>query len=631
MLAADIIEELSEVTGECSVPKNLRALTRAVELLANKGLFDPLIGTLDFAIDGGYLVALPRDVKSPIRININTTPSFSRNRLFEFAQNTDGSVDGEEVAFAWADRGWLPISDERHLPGVIKYKSTNAADNGKTVQIFGRDADGREVSDTLVASNTSPTVSTHTYCKVDRVVRQTTAHECYLATGSNNIARYYPDELQPEYRVIKLSKTAADIRMIYRKHTFAITALTDVVPINSAMAVLQAVKAVRFLQQEEYDKANAALTMAVDFVKEEQISRDLGSALSADTEVAGATDSNISTRDSIIVADIYDEACKISGMVGRQQVLDRITDAVEVLANRGNWDAMVGYCDLVKSANENEVNPMGKEGNGYFVLPNYVGSVLSINLNGRPAMPRNKWFEFHMNGWGFEQNYANDKTWDDAGETVVLRRMPLDADTRKVIPQRIFAVCDNSLDNDAAIRVYGYEIVDGIEKRVMTGDLDGFLVPCKNTLTIPGGYTRKFSRIERITKPATKGFVKLFILKEDNTLGDMLGYYTPAETEPKYRLIKVAIGKEARIRIRYRRRFSKLTSLLDPIHLRSRQGVITMLRALEIAKTDPNASSVMQGLALKYVSDQQWSDNPTQTGSLQFDEGTMPGVTDNIQ
>lgn len=524
MRVKDIWDEVVEATGTCDEKVNFRAITRAVELLANRGLFDPLIATIDFTVDGGFLIALPRDVKTPIRLNINNNPAFSRSRIFEFAPNTNGTNDGPEIGWQWHERGYACIQDERKLPSPLRYKVEAEADNGKTLKVRGIDPEGYERSETLIGALADPTPSQFTYAEVRSVTREATIAEAYLLAETGNIARYYFDEEQPEYRVIKLAQTGVAVRMLYRRHVFEITSQDDIIPLHSAMAVIRAVDAVRLMMKKKYADATAALEEAAGIIGLEQSTRDDAELLSGTMELQSATNTNINTNDVLIVADIYDMAAEIIGPVGRAKLFDRITDAVNALANKSQWESTLGVVDVMRAQNCGEIVPAGKRcrGDGYFVLPRYVGAVLAANTNGEPGIPRNRWFEFHLNGTG-ETKFASCGTWDDAGDVVIINQFPR-GERCRIVPTKVLAIPDNALDADKSITIFGLErLSDGREVEVWRNNKPGWVCPCKaDDYQLPND-APAFVKIDRIKRDATIGFVRLVGFSEPKTFIALVG------------------------------------------------------------------------------------------------------------
>lgn len=819
MLVSSIYSQIQEVTGKCDEVINFQAISRAVELLSNEGLFDPLIGYLDFVTGNTNMVALPREVKTVLRVNINNEPTFFRNRLFEFTLNTNGSNDGDPLGFEWSDRGYTPIQKAITIPGVLSYQCTQPGDVGKTLTAIGKDGTGAEVQDTIVASlNPGGVGGNKFFTQITYVGREATTGVCTLYSGGgspdNLIAQYQGEETIPNYRWIKLSQKSAAVRIMFRREIFEITSQNDIINLHSKMAVIHACKAVRYFADDEYDKGDAALARAVTFIKKEQTSRDEADAMAAALEVPTTTDTNITVRDSIVVGDIYDVACEIFGYIGRKNIFDKITTAIEVLRNKAQWDSGLGIVDLYTPDQSAAVNVLDGQGTGYFVLPRFVESVVSLNIGGNPLIPRNRWFEFHLNGTG-ETNTSSGATWDDAGETVIINKLPIfydqDEYNRRPIPVQVLAICDSAQDENISIKIYGKErLPDGREVEVWRNGARGYQCPCVSDPSAQFLSTSPmFVEFDRIVKATSSGFIRLvaatgvfspFVpgadkidppyppgfemippvvtftdipvwdtlpqpptepeyyyfqliykpvqstegdydepfwsiriwkdndpasgLKEwpapyppgtspysshlpsnynfsqvGNTIGGVLppfpdsidlsiadvgsipiyddydlppvnyfetgitgipagrtefvlrnytpavlvqpeidtytetlqlGYWYPDETEPKYRAINVGSSKNRRLRALYRKRWNKITSLFEPIPLRSRLAIENMMRALKAMATDPAAAQAFEALAVGYLTDERINSTPSDQGSLQFDVATMPGFTGNI-
>lgn len=632
MQVKDIIEELKEGTGRCALAETLLRTTRACELLANEGLFDAQIGYVNILVGNDYHVALPRDVKTILKLNINGQPTFTRSRLFEFTLNTEGSVDGEEIGYSHSDRGYTCIQDETHLPGRMSYLCSNSDDAGKGITVEGTDEAGRVISERVLAALV-PAQGSKIFYSVTQVVRDATTADCMLLCEGETIGQYYATETHPSYRVIKLSKKAVTVRIMYRRHVFKLASLDDVVPVNSALAIIHATKAVRYYAADEYENAEKAIALAVSLAKKEQESRQEHVSMALTMEVTSATNHNISVRDSIIVADIYDCAADIFGPVGRAKLFDKITTAIEILSNKTSWDSKVGMVDIWKSSTSEEVGTYGRKGNAYFVLPRFVESIISLNWCGSPMTPRNQWYEFHLNGHG-ESGGASCGTWDDAGEVVVINQFPYSETTKRIIPSQVVAVPDTDADDDALIEIFGYEMQDDEEVEVWREGKRGWRCPCALNSLDPGLEAPYFTRIERITRDATVGFVSLFLveLKTASLPFSRLGYWYPDEIEPKYRRIKLQASGAVRLRAMYRKRTHKVTSLQDPIPLRSRHAIETMMQAMKAIKDgDPQGAKSLEEIAVIYLSEERINASPSETVSLQFDTGGMPGFTGNIQ
>lgn len=70
IFVSEIWDEAEEIFGHCNERKLLRWITDSVQLLANKGEVDPLVGYVDMCVDNNC-VTLPREVESSkIRLRI---------------------------------------------------------------------------------------------------------------------------------------------------------------------------------------------------------------------------------------------------------------------------------------------------------------------------------------------------------------------------------------------------------------------------------------------------------------------------------------------------------------------------------------------------------------------------------
>ena len=145
MQVEDILEELREAVGNCSDEKLFSRLTDAVQLLANKGKYDLSTGYVDIcAQSDGRTVTLPREIATPLAVNINGKPVFFRNKWFEFHLNGPGG-NCPESPWSWDDRGETPtfmdIIRSARLIAVADLKT----DLNTQVRVFGLDQDGRQI------------------------------------------------------------------------------------------------------------------------------------------------------------------------------------------------------------------------------------------------------------------------------------------------------------------------------------------------------------------------------------------------------------------------------------------------------------------------------------------------------
>lgn len=597
MFVKDIYNDVKQVTGFTDQVLNFGRITDGVEVLSNKGQFDALLGYLDIGIQDGNIVTLPREVLVPIKVNVDNIPSFSRDRLYEFTLNGPGSST-ERSDFSWEDRGAVPTMVPLPSPTTLKAVTTSTFDNGKKIFIYGKDSSGVEISDTLILNNAITPTTTNVYASITRIYKETTIDKVLLKTVSNVLlSTYYPDENEPAYRQIRLSKTGVTAHLLIRRNVFRVTTMDDYIPVASKMALLIMIKALEAYRRSDFTTAQGLETQAVSLAVEDQKVRNSFIELAGISEVDTARNLNYNNADTIIVADIYDDVAKIVGKIGEPNIFSVITEAVGTLDNKSIWDGSEGIVDIKTDQFY------------YLTLPRYVEVPIQINICGEPQEPRNKWFEFHLNGPG--SNMPLCRGWADVGETVTFRDVNY--------PQQLTAVPDLTSDVNTAIRVFGY--YQG--KRIMTlnggtGKMeDGFPVTC-NMSGIPLATAQFVDRIERITKAESNGFINLIGYDAGRNVSVPIGYYWPDETEPTYRRIKLSQSC-AWIRMRYRRRSRKVTSLTDPLHMKSKTAIIMMVQALEAFKKPETleAGKSFEAKALELANEAQMARNPNQTWSFQ--------------
>lgn len=615
MFAGDVIEQASQILGYCADdgPEGLYdRLTDAVEVLSNKANWDSMQGYLDITVQAGNSVILPRQVEYPIKININTEASFSRDKLFEFVLNGPKNDMAEVSGNSWMDKGTVPITGTIRTGGsAILVAPESSDDVGKQVVFLGTDGLNKEISEAITIA--TPNVSTtQVFHSLTRVKKDETVGNLQVLQAFDNatLAIYIPKETDPQYRKIVLSVDAPALRILFRRKTSKLTSADDFIPLHSKVALLLMLKALEHYRSGDTDKADKLEASAIKFIKEEQESlRNFG--LIDATEKQPALDLSYNNADSVIVSDIYDDACQLFGFVGQGAIFDYITEACELLNNKGIWDGLEGYVDIYT------------DDNCYLTLPRYVETPITINVGGSPRQLRNKWFEFHLNGTGTQCNVPVG-FWDFTGDAV-----PTLLDVN--FPCQLTAIPDAAASEDISslgnIRVFGYYL----SQWIMTPDgpdgamADGFPVTINNGNTIPSTTAQKVDRIARITKPRTKGFIRLLGFDILRNRSFTAGFYYPDETEPNYARIKIE-SSCAWVRMRYRKRSFKVASLTDPLHLKSKLAIMCALRSLKLTLDSKyDEADKAEQKAYQYLSEEQQSRHPSDGFLLQIEKNYAPG------
>ena len=625
VIVGDIYDEASAICGGINRIHVIDRISEAVEVLANKGQWDGMTAYLDI-VPSGDVVGLPSFVETPIRINIETKPSLSRSRMFEFSINGPGTDLTEVTTLTWEDQGDSPIIVPLVKPQPVNIVATNQVDGGKTVTITGIDNNDQE--QTIVYTIpfiqgiqiSHPTI----WKTITRIQKDVTLQPVEVQANYTLISFMYPSDTESNFRMIKLSKPAEAIKVMFRKASLKLTGIEDIIPLKSRSAVLLMVRSLQILKQaqltsEQVQIAAQLEAQALKYLQEEEQSK-LAYIQTSGKEILPALGVNTNSREVVTAGDVYDDACDILGNIGRQRIFDKITEAQEMLANKSQWDGLDGYIDILS------------DGRGYISLPRKIEAPIGMNFYKTTAQIRNKWYEFHMNGLGTDPVIGD--FVDDLGE------YPLAIEPTQ--PVRLFATSALDADKDLTVRAFGYGNTGQWIRSFENGEyVDGELVPMN--IIVPTSSTpplikttaNEFRIVSRISKDVTNGVTELFgtattILPVINTDGttlqppnpQLLAIYDTDETEPLFKRIRVPTWVTW-IRMRYRARTFKITKMSDVINMRSKTAIVTMIRALKALEAgDMNGYQAFDAAAVKIISDEEATRNPAQTFDLQFDVNT---------
>ena len=268
------------------------------------------------------------------------------------------------------------------------------------------------------------------------------------------------------------------------------------------------------------------------------------------------------------VAAIIEDAKKIFGTCGQARLFEHIGDALQLVANKGDFDPYTGYIDLCVD-------------DRHVTLPREVDAILGVNIGGMPTLGRDQLFSFHANGPG-DCTLSCNYTWDDKGYYPTYR----DIDT----PAKL--VADVQLDGDEGkeLIVYGYDSAGNVLRQHRGGVfVDGWQIPTIFGYSVPDTEMPLIARVTRVYKEASNGSIRLSTYDSSGSTGVLLGVYEPDETDPNYR--RIVLGRDCDwVRVAYRKTSPTITSLYDRIPLRSRLGFTLAMRAVK-AYSQPDLAS----------------------------------------
>lgn len=305
----------------------------------------------------------------------------------------------------------------------------------------------------------------------------------------------------------------------------------------------------------------------------------------------------------ILVDEIYDEAKSIVGAASDAVLFRRLTDAVELLANKGEWDPMLACLDICVSCK-------------LVTLPPEVETPLGVNILGNPAVARDLLFEFHLNGPG-ECGPTVGWQWTDLKDAPVYREL--------ICPAKLIGFATEAADENAELWVGGFDVKGNVIRTEVNGEWkEGWPVPVHRVFQALPSSAPTFSRITWVRKARTKGPIRLSTLDDDgqDRTGMLLGVYQANETIPQYRRIQLSQDADY-VRIVFRRRTAAINSRYDFIPLHNRQAVLMMLRALK-SYANPGEfaqAEAFEATALRWLNEEQFTRTPPVVQPIQVHDG----------
>jgi len=136
MFVSQIFEECAEILGTTNSEKVFRKISQAVQTLMESGHWSHSTAEVDICTGwDGCSVTLPRGVDTPLAINVDGSPVYFRNRLFQYHVNKGGMFS--PVQWAWDDRGFTATAMEIIQPSQLVAIAEVENDVGKVIRVLG--------------------------------------------------------------------------------------------------------------------------------------------------------------------------------------------------------------------------------------------------------------------------------------------------------------------------------------------------------------------------------------------------------------------------------------------------------------------------------------------------------------
>lgn len=148
MFVSQIYEECAEILGTTDKSKVFRKISQAVQTLMESGHWMHSTAEVDVCTGwDGCSIALPRGVSVPLAVNVDGSPTYFRNRLFQYHVNKGGMFN--PVEWAWDDRGYVATLMEIIQPSELVAIAESSNDVGKVIRVVGTNDTNRPIRSQL--------------------------------------------------------------------------------------------------------------------------------------------------------------------------------------------------------------------------------------------------------------------------------------------------------------------------------------------------------------------------------------------------------------------------------------------------------------------------------------------------
>lgn len=294
MFARDILPDLSKALGNCPDDYAFRRLTDAVNLLANKNVFNPTLGELAVCVCNNF-ATLPPEVKTVLGITVDGCPAILRDQWFIYSINGPGDTGFTPFSFAQVlGHDFCTIRDPESAV-KLGARIRNASDQNKQLRIFGWDANGERILSSgpdgnkedgflvpLVFGRVLVNSEAPAIAKIDRVYKDETSDMVDLFAidpttleATSLLGRYRPKETAPSYMRIRVPEKQV-VRVKYKRRVFDVEDQYTWLPIENRQALIHAIRAVKFYLDGKYGSGQEAEGFAVRVSREEKQAEEPG-------------------------------------------------------------------------------------------------------------------------------------------------------------------------------------------------------------------------------------------------------------------------------------------------------------------------------------------------------------------
>lgn len=286
MFVSDVYSEAKQILGNCDQSTIFKRITDAVRLANNQAKFDISLGQMDLCVCDGC-VTLPADVGTVLGVINGGWPTLVRDQWFQYHANGPG-IQPIMPWFYTDELGYFPTFRDPPTECRLIAEVENALDSNKSLRVFGWDKSGKRIYTAgsggvledgffvpTVFGFSIPNPDAPLIAKIDKIQKAVTNGFIKLIAVDKDtgdpltlVGYYLPWETVPMYRRVRAGNNSW-LRIKYRKKDLEVRSAADWINIESRMALLMLLKAVKYRLDNQFDTGNAAEAAGMKLLSDE--------------------------------------------------------------------------------------------------------------------------------------------------------------------------------------------------------------------------------------------------------------------------------------------------------------------------------------------------------------------------
>jgi hypothetical protein len=308
LTVGQVLPDIQRALGGVDEPTAYSKLNDAVEVLSTESEWNSMLAYVDVWANRDGWIVLPNQVGAVLAVNVGGRPTQLHDAFFNFHLNGPGDGWGPKVGFhTSADMNTVStFVDVDDVNGsYLACLCDNPADAGKSFRVFGYDLAGNWIKSVeggitvdgflvpinaavLARNSSAPLLGS-----IDSIQRAATLGDVqlYTVTSANvaiaKIGGYEPDEVNPEYRRIRINRLSSPnspggqslvpARIAFRKAVETLSTASDIIPLHSRYALILMTKAFKKFEEDRVEEGAKYQSLAVSYLTKKQLSLEVPS------------------------------------------------------------------------------------------------------------------------------------------------------------------------------------------------------------------------------------------------------------------------------------------------------------------------------------------------------------------